>query len=333
MSSSIIHKTPKSTTKQSLFFNDLATPVTGRRSASGKFSTSSQAAAVSALWRENFASSDLPPPPMFTLEDRSDFSPDSDYPVGSPEHNLNPRTPVRTPSMKQFSTSPNSNHNKLTLVNSGLNTVQSPAASLSWWSGGGRSESAGDDKTKAPGPGSPVDGVVHRQQGALLTLPPPMEVARPDIKRNSLPVGSIDEEEWVTVFGFSPADTNLVLREFEKCGVILKHVPGPRDSNWMHILYQSRFDAQKALSKNGMQLNGALIIGVKPVDPMQRQSLSDRLHNQGFMPIPPTTARKTDPIAFNTSARAHNQSPHSSGTMASPAKSMVSKIVDLMFGL
>jgi hypothetical protein len=37
---------------------------------------------------------------------------------------------------------------------------------------------------------------------------------------------------------FSPADTNLVLREFEKCGVILKHVPGPRDANWMHILYQ-----------------------------------------------------------------------------------------------
>jgi len=37
---------------------------------------------------------------------------------------------------------------------------------------------------------------------------------------------------------FSPADTNLVLREFEKCGVILKHVPGPRNANWMHILYQ-----------------------------------------------------------------------------------------------
>jgi len=37
---------------------------------------------------------------------------------------------------------------------------------------------------------------------------------------------------------FSPGDTNMVLREFEKCGAILKHVPGPRDANWMHILYQ-----------------------------------------------------------------------------------------------
>lgn len=40
---------------------------------------------------------------------------------------------------------------------------------------------------------------------------------------------------------FSPGDTNLVLREFEKCGVILKHVPGPGDANWMHILYQVLF--------------------------------------------------------------------------------------------
>jgi len=37
---------------------------------------------------------------------------------------------------------------------------------------------------------------------------------------------------------FSPGDTNMVLREFEKCGEILKHVPGPRDANWLHILYQ-----------------------------------------------------------------------------------------------
>lgn len=42
----------------------------------------------------------------------------------------------------------------------------------------------------------------------------------------------------ILIFRFGPGDTNLVLREFEKCGVILKHIPGPRDANWMHILYQ-----------------------------------------------------------------------------------------------
>jgi hypothetical protein len=37
---------------------------------------------------------------------------------------------------------------------------------------------------------------------------------------------------------FSPGDTNMVLQEFEKCGIVVRHVPGPRDANWMHILYQ-----------------------------------------------------------------------------------------------
>ncbi|XP_071731907.1 nuclear pore complex protein NUP35-like [Rutidosis leptorrhynchoides] len=356
--SSSIHRTPKSTTgKQSLFFNDLSTPVTNRRSGSGKFTTPGQDAAVSALWRENFATSDLPPPPISTLEDRSDFSPESgiqDYPLNSPEPNSNPRTPARTPSNKLFSESPNTATNKPNSANNPNPStsayslfgnqqqsqgLQSPGANSSWWSAGGKGDSVGDEKGKGSGSGSPVDGVVHRQPAALITLPPPREVARPEIQRNSVPVGAVDEEEWVTVYGFSPADTNLVLREFEKCGMILKHIPGPRDSNWMHILYQSRFDAQKALSKNGMQLNGALIIGVKPVDPILRQSLTDRQHNQGFMPLPPpTTARKSDPIAFNASARSYHQNGNtntsqSTGTMASPAKSVVSKIVDLMFGL
>lgn len=272
-----------------------------------------------------------------------------DYPVGSPEHNLNPKTPARTPS-KLFSPSPNKssppNSNPSTssyalFGNQQSHAIQNqtPAASSSWWSAGGRNESGGDDKGKGSTPGSPVDGVVHRQPGPLVILPPPREVARPELQRNSLPVGTIDEEEWVTVYGFSPTDTNLVLREFEKCGVILKHIPGPRDSNWMHILYQSRFDAQKALSKNGMQLNGALIIGVKPVDPMQRQALTDRLNNHGgFMPLPPpTTARTLEPTAFKASTRSYfqngNTNTSQSGTMASPSKSVVSKIVDLMFGL
>jgi hypothetical protein len=66
-----------------------------------------------------------------------------------------------------------------------------------------------------------VDGVVHQQQSpptasgqqqqqqqqqlqvALITLPPPREVARPEMPRDSvLSTGRVDEEEWVTVFGY-----------------------------------------------------------------------------------------------------------------------------------
>ncbi|KAK7259417.1 hypothetical protein RIF29_25024 [Crotalaria pallida] len=44
-----------------------------------------------------------------------------------------------------------------------------------------------------------IEGVVH--PGTLITLPPPLEVARPKVQRNSLPAGNLDEEEWVAVYG------------------------------------------------------------------------------------------------------------------------------------
>ncbi|GAA0142107.1 transporter [Lithospermum erythrorhizon] len=332
--------TPKPS-RQSLFFQDLATPISSRRSGGGgKFSTPGQAAAVSALWRENFSNSDLPPPPAFTLEDRSDFSPEFG---GAMEYSTSPQLASATPfnnGGKEASTPPK---NKSEAPGSSFSLMgmqekqqspHTPVGTSGWWSA---SKSGGSAEEVDKGKGSPVEGVVH--PGALITLPPPREVARPEMKRSSVsPVGNLDEEEWVTVYGFSPAETNMVLREFEKCGVILKHVPGPREANWMHILYQNRFDAQKALSKNGSQLNGVLIIGVKPVDPMQRQALNEKLNHQGFMPLPPFSSRSLESNSFKASPHSsHLQNGSSNtragGTVATPTKSYMSKIVDLMFGV
>ncbi|XP_010487485.1 PREDICTED: nuclear pore complex protein NUP35 [Camelina sativa] len=326
--STTAHRTPKSG-RQSLLFQDLASPVSARR---GKFSSPGQAAAVSALWRENFGGSDLPPPPMYTLDDRSDFSPESgiaDY-SASPDAKSDKRTPFQssgknivTPGKGKLEASPSF---------SLLNAQQS--GSPSWWSqskAGGSSSMEQDDKGK----GSPVEGVV--QPGALVTLPPPREVARPEVQRQIIPTGNLDEEEWVTVYGFSPGDTNLVLREFEKCGMILKHVPGPSNANWMHILYQNRSDAHKALNKGGMMINGVVIVGVKPVDPIQKQALNERLNNQGFTPLPPPlstrdTARPSSRLQYLQNGSAF--SPQTSGgAMASPSRSMVAKVYDLMFGV
>jgi nuclear pore complex protein Nup53 len=294
------------------------------------------------LWRENFANSDLPPPPVFTLEDRSDFSPESgipDYPTSPDTKYSDPRTPLQSLSKENLTPKSKSeaSTSSYTLLNQQQQNRQSPAT---WWSpapkSGGSIEH--DDKGK----GSPVDGVV--QPGALITLPPPREVARPELRSNSVTVPHLYEEEWVTVYGFSAADTNLVMREFEKCGVILKHVPGPRDANWMHILYQNHCDAQKAMSKNGMQINGALIVGVKAVDPMQRQTLNERLNNPGFMTSGPYNSNNNNSIRsqeFNILPSSHylqngnsnsNGGKQPAGTIAAPAKSVASRIVDLMFG-
>ncbi|KAI4387400.1 hypothetical protein MLD38_005238 [Melastoma candidum] len=356
-----VNRTPKSG-RQSLFFQDLATPVSARR---GKFSSTGQAAAVSALWRENFGSSDLPPPPLFTLEDRTDFSPESgipDYPLSpSPEVKSDPRTPSHGFS-QDFSTPSKGKSEASTsyaLSSAKQLQTQKSAGSASWWSPTTTPDALTSGKTlqaqkasgntnwwstpvtadgsEEKGKGSPVKGVV--EPGALLTLPPPREVARPEMLRNSLPAGNLDEEEWVTVYGFPPGDTNFVLREFEKCGIIVKHIPGPGNANWMHILYQSRSDAQKALNKNGIQINGVLIVGVKPIDPIQRQALDERSKNQGFLPLPPSTGRTFDPIPPRSSSNPSSipngnaSSRQSGGAIASPAKSVVSKIMDLMFGV
>ncbi|KAM1359669.1 hypothetical protein ACFX11_046644 [Malus domestica] len=329
--STTVHRTPKSG-RQSLFFQDLASPVSSRR---GKFSTPGQAAAVSALWRESGGGSDLPPPPLYTLEDRSDFSPESgipDYPV-SPEIKSDPRTRVHSFGRDSSTPVKGKSEASTSYALSNGHHAQQGSASMSWWS---PSKSGGEQEEK--GKSSPVEGVV--QPLALITLPPPREVARPEMQRNTLPTANLNEEEWVTVYGFSPADTNLVLREFEKCGVILKHVPGPRDANWMHILYQSYSDAQKALSKNGTQINGALIIGVKPLDPMQRHALNERVNNQGFMTFPPQPSMKHAELnASRAPSRPYyllnnnTSAQKSGGAIASPTKSLVSKVMDLMFGV
>lgn len=193
--STTVHRTPKSG-RSSLLFQDLASPISARR---GKFSTPGQAAAVSALWRENFGGSDLPPPPMYTLEDRSDFSPESgilDYPI-SPEIKSDVRTPARS-SGKDFMSTPVKGVSEASTPFSAMGGQQNQqgSASMSWWSAGKVSSSEQEEKGK----GSPVEGVV--QPGALITLPPPREVARPEMQRTSLPTGNLNEEEWVTVYGY-----------------------------------------------------------------------------------------------------------------------------------
>lgn len=102
---------------------------------------------------------------------------------------------------------------------------------------------------------------------------------------------------------------------------------------------QNRSDAHKALNKNGVQINGVLIVGVKPVDPMHRQALDEKINNPGFMVIPPVPSRTTELLATRGPVRTYNlqngnsNARQSGGTIASPSKSLVSKVMDLMFGV
>ncbi|XP_054915709.1 nucleoporin NUP35 isoform X2 [Poeciliopsis prolifica] len=71
------------------------------------------------------------------------------------------------------------------------------------------------------------------------------------------------DQTWVTVFGFPPASASYILLQFAQYGNIVKHTmasPG----NWMHLQYQSRLQARKALSKDGKVFGDSIMVGVKP---------------------------------------------------------------------
>jgi nuclear pore complex protein Nup53 len=112
-------------------------------------------------------------------------------------------------------------------------------------------------------------------------------------------------------------------------------------------IFQSRHDAQKALAKHGQQLNSVLIIGVKQVDPWQRQYLNEKT-NENFQvgATDPFPSQHVAPSSFTTrnalAPLPSNSMPNgigngsgrgASGAIASPTKSVLSKVMDLMFGL
>lgn len=76
-------------------------------------------------------------------------------------------------------------------------------------------------------------------------------------------IGPTDEldETWVTIFGFPAAAASFILQQFSQYGNILKHVISI-EGNWLHIHYQSKLQAKKALSKNGKIFGGSIMVGV-----------------------------------------------------------------------
>jgi len=331
---------------QSLFYKDLSASPAPRTPASRReLGTPGQAAAAAALWRENVGGGDPPPPPMFTLEDRIERTLE---PADQTFRNPDGRSPSRTP----LNNGQGFNYNSYPdpIMGPMLSSASPPtppqnqsAGSPIWWSA---SRDRGDGIAGRGGEkdgGSPVSGVVQPQppqSGALLAFEPPRDVVRPEIQRSGGAPDVVEGDEWVTVFGFGAEETNTVIREFEKCGPIVDHVSGPGGANWVHIQYQNRYDAKKALLKDGMLLNGSLIVGVKTLDPVQRQVLTDKREHPTSLALAP---RATGWGAANASGQASQRpyyvqrssenGPRSSGVLATPAKSTVSRFVDFVFGM
>lgn len=144
------------------------------------------------------------------------------------------------------------------------------------------------------------------------------------------------DQTWVTVFGFPPASASYILLQFAQYGNILKHTmasPG----NWMHLQYQSRLQARKALSKDGKVFGDAIMVGVKPcIDKSVMESsiaVSSPLSTSfstSALPSTPRSAIRPLSAAYRNSSSdyqvvADRQTPRKDD-------SFVSKAMEYMFG-
>ena len=76
----------------------------------------------------------------------------------------------------------------------------------------------------------------QQQKVVLITLPPPREVARPEMPRDSAPAaGQVDEEEWITVFGYVASPLANSMEWTYELFYNLLHV-----LCWKYIRYTSR---------------------------------------------------------------------------------------------
>jgi len=71
------------------------------------------------------------------------------------------------------------------------------------------------------------------------------------------------DECCVTVFGFGSDEIDFILHQFAQCGTIVKH-EFPNKCNWVHLKFQSRIQAAKAIEKNGRIFNSCIMVGVIP---------------------------------------------------------------------
>jgi hypothetical protein len=118
----------------------------------------------------------------------------------------------------------------------------------------------------------------------------------------------------------------------------------------VYVVPKRSYDAQKALQKNVIQLSSSLIVGVKPIDAVHRQQLDESFtpsNSGGFMVSLPSkslglksTGASNQLGGFNwlydlkaNTNVSWDAGRRATGSVAAPAKSIVTNVMDLVFGI
>ncbi|XP_042300841.1 nucleoporin NUP35 isoform X2 [Sceloporus undulatus] len=154
------------------------------------------------------------------------------------------------------------------------------------------------------------------------------------------------DDTWVTVFGFPQASASYILLQFAQYGNILKHVMS-NTGNWMHIRYQSKLQARKALSKDGRIFGESIMIGVKPcIDKSVMENIDRGPTSSPTSVFTPPMQTLGTPVQPSSTQRISTMRPLATAYKASTSdyqvvtdrqtprkdESIVSKALEYMFG-
>ena len=152
------------------------------------------------------------------------------------------------------------------------------------------------DRLKGGSPAPAGAGTAKAAATAKTAAAPHAPGAGPEVDAGAVAVGEaavLSEAywaRWVTAFGFPPEDKEVVLAELQKCGNISSCGSfAAGTANWVHVQFQSRFDAQRAQALDGRQVSSRLIMGVKPLAEDHRAGI--RASIQGAPAAPSRASR------------------------------------------
>ncbi|EDW00343.1 nucleoporin Nup35 [Drosophila grimshawi] len=141
-------------------------------------------------------------------------------------------------------------------------------------------------------------------------------------------------EFWVTIFGFSPGASSMILHHFAMCGTIEDVVNAPQNGNWMHVRFGSRIECGKALNYNQKIIASNVMVGVtRCTDDTIIDKGNARLLGAEGTPAPPYRP-KVRPLAQESYNNAQYDSQVSPNRNNVPQKSsgLMNKAMDLFFG-
>ncbi|XP_016966991.1 nucleoporin Nup35 [Drosophila biarmipes] len=131
---------------------------------------------------------------------------------------------------------------------------------------------------------------------------------------------------WVTIFGFSPGASSMVLQHFTLCGTIVDVVHAPQNGNWVHVRFSSRIESDKALNYNHKIIAGNVMVGVARCTD---RSVLDEENNSGLANAETTRSPPTSPVAIRPFAQQSYKLVRNENTI-SPSKDVPQKSSGLM---